>query len=236
MNLLNRILPVCLLGALATAVRAADDPIRLVVDQSTQTLRIEAGMPGAVFLVLGPLAVPPIPLGDITLDVVPHHVLSLGAFETGNIMQLFVPRNLSGFSAEAVLFDPRKGTLHDSNVVGLEIAFRDMIDATFRAVLVSTDSIPPYYTVGATLTAPTTGFDLVADSIQLEENVMHVYLRLITPTDIVIPVVCDHRVAVDLGTDVGNEVHVHMMRAPRGLPGPEVYKRMAILPVGGEGK
>ena len=46
---------------------------------------------------------------------------------------------------QAVLFDPRKGTLHDSNVVGLEIAFADMIDATFRAVLVSTDSIPPYY-------------------------------------------------------------------------------------------
>jgi hypothetical protein len=235
MNLLNRTIPFCLVGALTSAALcAADDPIRLTIDKNTQSLRVQAGLPGGVFLVLGPLAVPPIPIGNIFLDVGPEYVLPLGEFKTGGFVEFFVPRILSGLNAEAVLFDPAKLTLHDSNVVALADAFADMIDATFRAKLVSTDSIPPYYTVGVTLTAPSTGYALVVDGYQLDDRTMQVYLRLITPTEIVIPVNTPHQVAVDLGTDVGTTVRVSMMRSPRGQVGPEVYRLMAVLPVGSE--
>lgn len=220
-----------LLAALAASPLRAADPVRLTTDKSTQSLQVQAGMHGVVFLAIGPLAVPPIPIGGIDLDVVPHHVFSLGEFAAGDKMLFFVPRSLSGLCAEAVIVDPDSFVMHDSNVAHLEDAFADMIEATFRAVLGSTDGIPPFFTVGASLTAPTTGFEFLFDWVKTEKGVTNVYLRLIEPVDIVIPVLWLHQQVVPLGTEVGDLVRVWMVRLKRGQPGPDDYRLMAELPV-----
>ncbi len=237
---LNRTITSCLLATLAApGLRAApDDPIRLSLDPTTQMLRVEVGMPGAVALAIGPQSLPPIPIAGIFLDVVPHHVVPLGVFEGGSIAQLFVPRALSGLSAEAVLLDPLKGELHDSNVVALENVFADMIDATFRAELVSTDGIPPEFTVGARFTAPTNGYEFLVDGHELDGRTTRVWLHVVMPAEheIVLPVLTNYSASVELGTDPGEVVEVHVRRTVRGAVGPDVYKRMAMLLVEGGGK
>jgi hypothetical protein len=230
MNHIRYTVTSCLLAAVAAPCLRADDPVvRLTI--GGQTLQVQAGMRGNVFLVLGAPLVPPIHIAGIDLDVMPQHLLPLGAFEVTDAMKLFVPLQLRHLSAEAVLLDEEL-TLHDSNVVPLADAF-DLITGSFRAELISTDSIPPYYSVAASLTAPTTGYDLKVDGFDLSEKTMNVYLRLIEPAkgEVVMPMLTPHGQGVALGTDVGTLVRVYMMRIQRDDHGPEVYRLMAELPV-----
>jgi hypothetical protein len=229
---ISRALGTSLLVLTAGSALAGQDPIRLTVDSNTQTLQMQTAVPGTGYLVLGPWAVPPINLAGIELNVAPQHLLPLGSLQANQAVTLFVPRMLSALNAEAVLVDATL-QVHDSNVVPLLHAFPDLVAATFRAQLVSTDSIPPLYTVGISLTAPTSGYELRFDAFQLDAGVMRVYFRLIEPGEgeIVIPVLTEHEQAVDLGSEVGNRVDVYLMRVQRGQVGGEVYRLMASLPV-----
>jgi hypothetical protein len=230
MNLF-RVVGCGVLFSFAPAAVSAQEMIRLIPDQNAQSMRVKADTAGQVFLALGQLG-EPFRLGEIMLDVFPEFVLPLGSFDTGEVREFFIPRALYPFQAEAVLVD-EKLRFHDSNVLSLLDVFPDLCAATFRAVLISTDSIPPYYTLGASLTAPTSGYDLKLDSVEYDGLKTDVYLRLVQPADmdLVMPVLTPHEIAVYLGSEVGNTVRVHMMRHPRGMVVPEVYRLMAELPV-----
>lgn len=233
MNDFRSVIGCCFLISVATAVLPAQDRIlRLTTDQNRQTLQVQSDIPGTLFFALGPMSVPPIRIGEIDLDVVPQYVLPMGKIGMGEMREFFIPRALTELHVEAVLVDD-DFKLYDSNVVSLIDVFPDLITASFRAVLVSTDSIPPYYTLGASLTAPTSGYDFVVDGFQLDDMIMNVYLRLIEPAEgeMVLPVITPHEVAVELGSEVGRMVRVYMMRAPRDGIAPEVYRLMAELQV-----
>lgn len=206
--------------------------VRLGLDNNAHVLHVRAFTTGTVLLAVGETAIPPIRVGTIDLDVTPDFVLNLGPMNTGELVTLPVPRYLRELHAEAVLVDS-EFALHDSNPVALIDAYLDLIDATFRATLVSTDGIPPEYTVGAALTAPTNGYQLVVDGYETEEGVTNVYLRLIEPAanEIVLPVLTEYQATVDLGVEIGKVVNVQLMRIVRGSIGPEVYRLMVRLPV-----
>jgi hypothetical protein len=123
MNPLTQLIAVSLMSSLpATPIAGTRASIYLSTDPSTQTLQVHTSIEGTVFLALGPLSVPPIPIGGIYLDVVPDQVLLLGAVKAGDVTRLPVPSGMSHLHAEAVLFDAESSTLHDSNVVSLSAA------------------------------------------------------------------------------------------------------------------
>ena len=240
MSRLSRaIAPCVLLAAAISSLRAQDVPmLRLSLDQSTHSLQIQSFIEASVFLVLGQPASPRIRIGTIDLDVHPEYVLSLGLFEAGEIRQLVVPRGmqaLHALSAEAVSFDAENFVLRDSNVVRLSEAFRDLIDASFRADLLGSGMPPVAYRVDVALTAATSGYELSLDGVELSELTVNVYLRLSTPAEgeLVMQVLTDHALSADLGDDLGKVVHVYMLRAQRGGVGPQVYELMAELPMPG---
>ncbi|HLU40434.1 MAG TPA: hypothetical protein VK081_13705 [Planctomycetota bacterium] len=235
MRYLRRAIGSLLLISLASsAVAAQDKTIRLSADPLSQSLRVHTEVAGFVYLVLGhPVGIPPIRIGEIELDVSPLAILPLGKCGAGEVRELFVPRALSEFWAEAVHVEDMR--LRDSNFIALLDAFPDLITATFRAELVSTDGIPPIYSVGISLTAPTTGYELQFDGADIGDTT-EVWFRLIEPNDrdYVMPVLTVHSLGVELGTEVGSMVRVHLMRIPRGgVIG--AYKKMAELPVVGGG-
>lgn len=219
-----------LLLATAPALRAQDSAVHLTVDQSTQSLHLRSLKAGTLFLVLGPALTPPFQFAGIELDVGVHFLLPLGTVDPGDQRQFFVPRSLSELSAEAILADA-EFQLHDSLPVRLVDSFADIVAATFRATLIATDSIPPIYSVGASLTAPSEGHVFQVDGVQRSEEITHVYLRLIAPgeNELVPLVLTEHQTAVTLGSDIGRAVNVYLMRTQRGSVGPEVYRLMATL-------
>lgn len=234
MNRLRRAFASCFLASLAVpAARAEEVPnLRLSADPTTQTLQIQTYQDGHVFLSMGPLAGTPIPLHGIFLDVVPENIVPLGFLRNGDVVRLFVPRALSHLHVEGVAISLDPLGLHDSNVVSLTEAFRDLIEATFRAELVSTDSIPPFYSVAVSATAPTSGYELLVDGVRNVDQETNVYMRLIEPGpgEMVMPVLEPLARAADLGTEVGEVVVVHLLRVPRGTTVPEVYRVMVRLP------
>ena len=129
---------------------------------------------------------------------------------------------------------PRPNDVEDGAIAGEE----DETSRTCRRLpaLISTDSIPPHYALAASLTAPSSGYELTLDGFQLDALTMHVYLRLAAPAEgeIDTPVLTDLQQSVALGTDVGNVVNVYLMRTQRGAIGVDVYRLMAQLPVAGE--
>lgn len=206
--------------------------VQLTLDNNAHVLHVRAFTQGTVILAVGEAAIPPIRFGEIKLDVHPDYLLNLGTLGKGEFATLPVPRYLRALHAEAVLIDAEL-RLHDSNTVALIDAYLDLVDATFRAVLVSTDSIPPEYTLGAALTAPTNGYEFRVDGLQTEDGVTNVYLRLIEPVqgDVVLPVLTDYQVSAYIGAQIGTRVDVYLMRIGRGAIGPEVYRLMVRLPV-----
>lgn len=238
MHCLRRTIASCFLVLVAVPdLRANDVPvIRLSIDHSTHKLQVQSWMRGTVFLVLGPVSVPPIRIGDIELDVSPLHTLTLGHFESGAVMGFEVPRALRGLSAEAVAFDPKNELLYESNVVSLGDFGSDLIDATFRARLVSTGSRPPYHALDASLTAPTSGYQFMVDGIERDDLTTHVYLRLVAPAagEVVKPVLTEHAQFAALGPAVSKVVNVYLLRTQRGTIGVDVYRLMAQLPGAGE--
>jgi hypothetical protein len=225
-------LTACLLLAAATTAQS-DAAVHLTTDANQQLLQLRALRAGSVFVVVGERAVPPIQVAGVELDVVPEAIAPLGRFKPFEFAEWRVPRQTGTLHAEALLVDDAF-QLHDSNVVALADAHADLIARTFRAVLVSTDSIPPLYTLGAALTAPTSGYELKVDSHRTVEQQTNVYLRLSTPADneLVLPVLEEHAVTVDLGSDVGSVVNVLLLRDKRGAVEPEVYRLMVSIPVG----
>lgn len=234
MNCLRRSLASCCLaaGLLPAQARDAAPPILIVLDRTAHTLQIQARVPGDVLVAVGELAVPPLVVRGIELDVRPDVLLALGPFAAGEVRTFPVPRFLRESHVEAVLVDSEL-RLRDSNVVALADAFLDLADATFRAELVSTDGIPPTYTLAASLSTGTDGYALTVDGIAAHDGVTDVYLRLVAPAEdeMTLPVVTDHAAHVDLGTVVGTAVRVHLLRARRGAVGLEVYRLMVTLPV-----
>jgi hypothetical protein len=206
--------------------------VQLALDNNAHVLHVRAFTQGTVILAVGETAIPPIRFGEIKLDVQPDYLLNLGTLGKGEFVTLPVPRYLRALHAEAVLID-NELSLHDSNTVALIDAYLDLVDATFRAVLVSTDSIPPEYTFGAALTAPTNGYEFRVDGLETEDGVTNVFLRLIEPGqgDVVLPVLTDYQVTAHIGAKIGTRVDVYLMRIGRGAIGPEVYRLMVRLPV-----
>lgn len=208
--------------------------VRLGLHNGEHVMQVRAFADGAVVLAVGAMATPPIRFGNIELNVTPQAVLPLGMFANGETRVLPVPRHLRDWYAEAVFVDA-EWRLHDSNVVALRDAYADMVDATFHAELVSTDGLPPEYTLGASLTAPTSGYEFAADGHQMVDGkTAHVYLRLIEPgaDEITLPVLTRCVQAVELGQlEAGMTVNVYLLRITRGSPGPEVYRLMLRLPV-----
>lgn len=150
----------------------------------------------------------------------------------GDTQELAIPAGLRSLEAEAVLADDRLG-LHDSNVVALAEAVADLIDATFQAELIDDARAEARYAVAVSLTAPSSGHELSLDSFARIDGHTDVYLRLVEPGvgEIVLAVLTDLHLRVALGEDVGAAVRVHLLRAHRGSPGPEVYRLMAELRV-----
>jgi len=223
----------CLLvAAMAPAQVEAPPAVRLGVENGAHLLQVRTYVTGTVLLALGEIAVPPIRIGEIDLNVTPRFVVSLGTMNPGQLLSLPVTRQLRDLHVEAVLVDA-DFRLHDSNTVALMDAFLDLVDATFRATLVSTDSIPPEFSVGAALTAPTNGYVFTVDGFETANTVTNVYLRLVEPNDkeIVLPVLTDYQASAHLGTEIGEEVNVYLLRQVRGATGPEVYRLMVRLPV-----
>lgn len=233
MNCLRRSLASCCLvaGLLPAQPQEAAPPIRIALDRAAHTMQIQARVPGDVLVAIGEL-MPPMVVRGIELDVRPDVVLALGPFAAGEVRTFPVPRFLRESHVEAVLVDSEL-LLRDSNVVALADAFLDLADATFRAELASTDGIPPTFTLGATLATATDGYTLTVDGFAAHDDGTDVYLRLVAPADaeITMPVVTEHAVRVDLGTEVGTAVRVHLLRARRGAIGLEVYRLMVTLPV-----
>lgn len=226
-----------LVSVAATAMPQAQRAVSLTVDARTHTLGVVSELDGALFLALGPRAVPPIKIAGIELDVVPHFVLGLGRVEAGESLELAIPDGVRSLEAEAVLLDDRLG-LHDSNVVSLAGEIADLIAATFAATLIDDVGGDPRYAVAASLTAPSSGHELSLDSLARIDGHTDVYLRLVEPGvgEIVLPVLTDVHLRVALGDEVGAAVRVHLMRARRGSGGPEVYRLMAELRVSTSGR
>ncbi|HLU39694.1 MAG TPA: hypothetical protein VK081_09925 [Planctomycetota bacterium] len=220
------------LGIGASAARAtAQEALQLFAEPTSQSIVVHALQRTTAVLVLGTLSVPPIPLPGIVLEVVPDAIVPLGVLDAGERVTLFVPRAVSHLLAEAVGLVAETGRLTDAGPIPLLDAFTDIVRATFHAELISTDGIPPIWSVGAVLTAPSSGYELSLDGFKLVEDRTEVYLRLTGPgpNEFVLPVLTEHRISVELGSEVGRSVRVWLMRATRGQPGPFVYEPMAEL-------
>lgn len=224
--------------ALVSAVGATpnwqDPPVPVMVlsyDAPSRVLHFQSGLAGLGVLAVGPAPIVPIPIGDILLDVVPLLILPLGAIDEGDEFRLVLPAGLGGIGIEAVAVDMEL-RLHDSNTIFIEEVGEepDLVERSFRSAL-QQEGNPPIYTATVSLTAPTSGYELLIDSVDLGAEVSHVYLRLVEPGqgEFTMQVLEAHAVEVGLGSAIGKEVHVHLMRIARGSVGPEVYRRMAIL-------
>jgi hypothetical protein len=226
-----------LVSVAAAAMPQAKRAVSLTVDAHAHTLGVVSELDGALFLALGPRAVPPIKIAGIEVDVVPHIVLALGRVVAGDALELWIPEGVRSLEAEAVLLDDRLG-LHDSNVVALAGAVADLIEATFEATLIDDAGADPRFAVAVSLTAPSSGHELALDSLARSDGHTDVYLRLVEPGlgEIVLPVLTDVHLRVALGDEVGDAVRVHLMRARRGSTGPEVYRLMAELRVSASGR
>lgn len=210
--------------AAAPDIVRADEGVRLTAERSTQSLHVLSLVQARVFLVVGPVAAPPIRIG-VDLDVVPLHVVDLGERSAGEALHLFVPRGLYELHAEAISVDAAL-ELRDSNVVALADVYADLVEATFHAEL-------RQYAVHGSLRAPTSGYELTLDAVDLHGDSADVYLRLLEPGEgeVTIPILTEHHRLAHLGPDVGRVVRVHLLRRPRGAIGIEVYRLMATLPV-----
>lgn len=233
MNCLRRSLASCCLvaGLLPAQPPRAAPPIRIALDRAAHTIQIHARVPGDVLVAIGEL-MPPMVVRGIELDVRPDVFLPLGPFAAGEVRTFPVPRFLRESYVEAVLVDSEL-MLRDSNVVALADAFLDLADATFRAELVSTDGIPPTYTLGAALATATDGYAFTVDGAAVHDGITDVYLRLVAPAEneMTLPIVTEHAAHIELGSEVGTAVRVHLLRARRGAIGLEVYRLMVTLPV-----
>lgn len=224
--------------ALASAVGATpnwqDPPVPVMVlsyDAPSRALHFESGLAGLGVLAIGPVGIVPIPIGDILLDVIPLAVLPLGAIDEGEQFNLVLPAGVGGFGIEAVAIDMEL-RLHDSNMIYVDEVGEEqgLVESSFRAALQRVGE-PPIYSAAISLTAPTSGYELSLDSVDLSPAVSHIYLRLVEPGkgELTMQVLEAHAVEVGLGSAVGEEIHVHLLRIERGSVGPEVYRRMAIL-------
>lgn len=234
MHRVSQSIVLSVLCSLAANVLRADEGVRLSADRTAQSLQVVSLVDARVFLVIGVAIAPPIRIG-IELDVQPQYVLDLGRRVAGEALVLAVPRGLYHLSAEAVAVGGQGLELYDSNVVALADVYTDLIEATFRAQLLVADTAAREYALDASLTAPTSGHEFVFDALQLDQQAMHVYLRLIEPGEgeVTLPVLTDHRRFAQLGRDVGTVVRVYLMRERRGEIGAQVYRLMVELPVDG---
>lgn len=228
MNCFGRVLASC---AFVAGLAAQDTPpmIRLALDQMEHTITVQAFAAGTVFLTIGDLAGAPMPIGSIELDVRPDTIATLGTFAAGEVRSFHVPRVLRDAHAEAILVDSEL-RMKDSNVVALIDAYADLVDASFRAELMV--SLPERHALQAEVTTPTNGYDFTVDAVQFDGKATDVYLRLVEPAanEIRLPALQRVPLTVDLGTEIGVAVRVHLMRVTRGGIEPGVYRLMLNLP------
>lgn len=233
MNCLLLALPALLAVCTPAATQAANPSpgLEVKLDRGARQLRVLTQLPADLVLIVGHRAIPSIPIGAIELDVLPEFVLPLGRRAGGEVIELAVPDGLDGLGAEFIALTAETRELIDSEVVWF--GADDLVSTTFRAQLFVSKSIPPVYSVEATLTAPTEGYDLALDGIDHQPATTNVYLTLIEPGtgEIVIPVLTNHRQFAALGTPTGEVVDVYLRRTQRGSVGHDVYRRMARLVV-----
>ncbi|MFQ5505972.1 MAG: protease complex subunit PrcB family protein [Planctomycetota bacterium] len=173
-------------------------------------VRNELGQQAFVFLIAGTDP------GDIALpdgariQVNPNLIVPLGVLDES--LQLPLP----GATDVPVLIQVLAVTLPDmqlraSNAIELGSEGRGAPDRyQFVAALISTDSLPPYWSLHVALTVNTGGYELVLDRLERLAKLTRVYFRLIAPGSGEIVTQAQERLkhSVELGSDVSERVSV----------------------------
>jgi hypothetical protein len=210
----------------APVLLAQAEPLQLSYDASLNVVHLQANADAAVLLVVGSRANPIIHINGVDILVTPTHILPLGTMLSGDQLDLPVPAEVDRAGLQLVGVDLAKFSLIASNAVFFDR--RDLIDQTFRAALVLTGT---GHDLNLNLTAPTSGYRLLADGFDTDEAVTRVWLRLEVPSpgEIVMPVLTPLALTTRLPIVLTRTVEVHMARAVRGTPILPTYKLMAVL-------
>ena len=210
----------------APALVAGTGQLQLSYDAGQHIAHIGANVDAEVLVLVGTRANPVIHVNGIDILVQPTVFLPLGTLQAGDRMDLPVPGETDGVGFQLVGIELDKFALVASEAVFFDL--RDLIDRSFRASLVLT---PDSNQLNVNLTAPTSGYALRLDGVDLGESSTRVWLRLEVPnpSEIVMPVLTEVNLTVKLPLVIGRTVEVNMARDVRGSVVLPVYKLMTVL-------